>query len=89
MYYVIRSVMPTPTDTNNLSISDMATLSTVVAIVVDLWVLIVTWKKTADIWKFSLKNHHFKPALSTLLIRDGKMEHSPLFLPSLFLPIDI
>ena len=65
--------------------SDMSTLSTVVAIVADLWVLIVTWKKTADIWKFSLKNHQFKPALSTLLIRDGKVEYLLLFLLSLFL----
>lgn len=38
----------------------------------DTMVLIATWVKTADMWRASRQIKHFKPKLTTLLLRDGK-----------------
>lgn len=38
----------------------------------DILVLIVTWTKTADIWKASRTYTEFKPTLSVLILRDGE-----------------
>ncbi|TCD64402.1 hypothetical protein EIP91_004118 [Steccherinum ochraceum] len=41
------------------------------AIASDLLVLVLTWVRTADVWRESMKTKSFKPTISMLLLRDG------------------
>ncbi|TCD65323.1 hypothetical protein EIP91_002809 [Steccherinum ochraceum] len=49
-------------------------------IVAELLVLALTWVKTADVWRESLKVKGFKPSLTTLLLRDGTVYFSLLLI---------
>ena len=57
----------------SLSCLDGAVGVAAVTILGDLCVLLFTWAKTADVWRHSLREPHFKPVLTHLLIRDGKL----------------
>ncbi|TCD65311.1 hypothetical protein EIP91_002797 [Steccherinum ochraceum] len=43
------------------------------AITNDLLVLVLTWIQTADVWRECMRIKGFKPALTTLLLRDGSL----------------
>jgi len=58
----------------------LPTVTRVSAIVADLLVLVITWWKTADVWKASKQMKQFKPKLSMLLLRDGTIYFVALFL---------
>ncbi|TCD64583.1 hypothetical protein EIP91_003879 [Steccherinum ochraceum] len=44
-----------------------------IAIVTDVLVLVLTWIKTADVWRESKRTKRFEVTVSTLLLRDGTM----------------
>ncbi|TCD64766.1 hypothetical protein EIP91_003657 [Steccherinum ochraceum] len=61
-----------------------------ISIVNDLVVLCLTWMKTADVWRASLELENFKPALTTLLLRDGSLYFgSRLLLNIVVLTLDV
>jgi len=47
------------------------TITRSIAVVADLLVFIITWMKTAGIWKASRNMKQFRPKLTMLLLRDG------------------
>jgi len=49
----------------------------------DILVLLVTWMKTADIWKTSRLMEQFRPKLSMLLLRDGTVYFGALTVTNL------
>ncbi|KAH8093099.1 hypothetical protein BXZ70DRAFT_439673 [Cristinia sonorae] len=50
------------------------------AMLSDLLVLIVTWRKSASTWRESLRMKRFKPKISVLLIRDGTLYFGALLI---------
>ncbi|TCD64604.1 hypothetical protein EIP91_003869 [Steccherinum ochraceum] len=80
----IRRMYPFPASPNLTGIDEPALLVNYVArsvtIASDALVLVLTWAKTADVWRESKKTKALKVTVSTLLLRDGTMYFGTLLI---------
>ncbi|TCD64198.1 hypothetical protein EIP91_004431 [Steccherinum ochraceum] len=74
-------------DRYDVLISTVAFAARSAAILSDGVVLALTWMKTADIWRTSLKIKGLKPSLTMLLLRDGTVYFGMLFIMNVVVPI--
>ncbi|THH27531.1 hypothetical protein EUX98_g6655 [Antrodiella citrinella] len=61
----------------------MPIITRCIAIATDLLVLVITWTKTTDVWRASREMKQFRPKLYMLLLRDGTMYFSSIFILNL------
>ncbi|TCD62833.1 hypothetical protein EIP91_006346 [Steccherinum ochraceum] len=66
--------------TSDLYRCSLPLITRALAIVADVLVLYITWKKSAYTWRTSLRIRQFKPKISILLLRDGTIYFVALFI---------